>query len=250
MIVMSFVRTAKPAKQSVALGSFGVHHFQFAYPLSKPTTNDIMDQLLQQQHAQAGSDNLSMDQLKEALGGILSFIKAKFDGLDFSQITSALPEAHDLVNKAEADNASARAAGGGGGGGGFLAGALNMLEQATQTDRDDAAAAAPAPVAADGSAPAAAPVDSMSELIACLTKAGINPQQVMSLLPVVAGFLKQHAGVDVSSVLGTPAATHTAGEEGGAATAAAPAPAAADGANDAVGNLMSQAQGFLSNFQK
>jgi hypothetical protein len=216
----------------------------FAYPAHTSHSIDTMDQLLQQQHAQAGSDNLSMDQLKEALGGILSFIKAKFDGLDFSQITSALPEAHDLVNKAEADNASARAAGGGGGG--FLAGALNMLEQATQTDRDgEAAAAAPAP-AADGSAPAAAaPVDSMSELIACLTKAGINPQQVMSLLPVVAGFLKQHAGIDVSSLLGTPAAT--AGEEGGAA--AAPAPAA-DGTNDAVGNLMSQAQGFLSNFQK
>ena len=36
-----------------------------------------MDQLLQEQHAQAGTAKFSEKELKDTLGGILSFIKSK-----------------------------------------------------------------------------------------------------------------------------------------------------------------------------
>lgn len=178
-----------------------------------------------------------MDQLKDALGGIFSFIKNKFPGIDFSKISESLPEADALVSKAETDNSSRAAGGEGGGAGGFLGSAMNMLQQATETK--DGEAAAPA---ATGT-PGAAPVDSMSELLGCLTKAGIDPTQIMSFLPLVAGFLKQNAGVDISSALGTTAAP-APGEDGSAA-----APAPADAGVD-VQNLMNQAQGFLGSFGK
>lgn len=214
------------------------------------TQATTMEKLQEQQHQQEGTDNLSMDQLKDALGGVLSFIKAKmegFHGFDFSKIKEAVPEADELVAKAETDHASNQAAGGGASN--FLTGAMGMFEKATQGSRDapagDAAAAAPA-AAAPGAAP---PIDSLTELLGYLTKAGIDPKQIMSFLPLVAGFLKDHAGVDVSSALGTPAAAPApaaAPVEGGAA--AAPAPAAAG--NDAMGNLMNQASGFMSSFSK
>jgi hypothetical protein len=206
-----------------------------------------MDQLLQQQHQQEGTDNLSLDQLKDALGGILSYVKAHLDKFDFNKITAALPEADELVAKAETENATgSRAAEGGSGG--FMASAMGMLEKATS--KGDATATASGDSAA---ATGTAPIDSMTQLLGYLTKAGIDPKQIMTFLPVVAGFLKQHAGVDVSSALGTPAAAAPAsapsGGQGTAEAATAPA-STGDKPDDVVGDLMNQASGFMSSFGK
>jgi hypothetical protein len=199
-----------------------------------------MDQLLQQQHAQEGTDNLSLDQLKSALGGILSFIKSKLgDGFDFSKVTEALPEADQLVTNAETDHSRA----------GPTGGAADLMNSAMSMFGGGGAAAAPAPAADATGATPAAPIDSMTQLLGYLTKAGINPNQIMQFLPVVSKFLNDNAGVDVSSALGTPAAaTPAATATDGSAPAAAPA--AEDNTKEAVQNLMGQASSFMSSFNK
>lgn len=203
-----------------------------------------MDQLMQQQHAQEGTDNLSFDQIKKAFGGILSFLQSKFgDSFDFSKITSAIPEANTLVNDAETEHSRAGPAN-----------ATDLMNSAMSMFGGNTAAPAPAP-AADGAAVTPAPVDSMSDLLGYLTKAGINPNQIMQFLPLVSTFLKENAGVDVSSMLGVPATTAPAAtpavEGTTETTAAAPAPAAAteDSTKEAVEGLMNQASGFLSKFK-
>lgn len=251
-----------------------------------------MDQLLQQQHQQDGTSNLSMEQLKSALGGVLSYLKSK--GVDLSQVTAAVPDAEALVTQAEAEHAGSRAApaaadasadgGDGGGGDGsrdLLSSAMGMLGKMQGGSS-----------AGGGTA---APVDSMTQLVAFLaTKSGVQPAQIMSFLPLVAGFLQQQTGVDITSALGTtPAAAEAAATPADgsapaaapaaasapapAADASAPAPAAASApapaadastpaaaaadstpaadttpasGNDAMGDLMNQASGFMSNFTK
>lgn len=206
-----------------------------------------MDQLLQEQHAQDGTDNLSLDQLKKALGGVLSFLKSKLgDSFDFSKITAAIPEADTLVADAETEHSRAGPAT-----------ATDLMNSAMSMFGGGAAAdAAPAPApAADGAPVTPAPVDNMGQLLGFLTKAGIDPNQIMHFLPVVSKFLKDNAGIDVSSALGVPASGAPApaaapAVEGGDAAAAAPAPAAADdNAKEMVEGLMGQASGFLNKFK-
>lgn len=194
-----------------------------------------MDQLLQEQHAQEGTNNLSLDQLKDALGGILSFLKSKLgDSFDFSKVSEVIPEADELVNKAETEHSRAGPSGG----------AADLMNSAMSMFGGGGAAPAPAP-AADGAAPATpAPIDSMTQLLGYLTKAGIDPNQIMQFMPVVAKFLKENAGVDVSSALGAPAPAPAEGD-----AAAAPAPAA-DGTKDVMDNIMGQASSFMSSFKK
>jgi hypothetical protein len=201
-----------------------------------------MDQLLQQQHAQEGTDNLSLDQLKKALGGILSFLKSKLgDSFDFSKITAAIPEANTLVADAETEHSRAGPA--------TATDLMNSAMSMFGGGSSDAAAAAPAP-AADGAAVTPAPVDSMGQLLGYLTKAGIDPNQIMQFLPVVSKFLKDNAGIDVSSALGAPASGAPAPAVEGGNAAAAPAPAAADdNTKEMVEGLMGQASGFLNKFK-
>jgi Protein of unknown function VcgC/VcgE (DUF2780) len=197
----------------------------------------IMDKLLQEQNAQEGTSNLSLDQLKDALGGILSFLKSKLgDSFDFSKVSDVIPEADELVNKAETENSRAGPSGG----------AADLMNSAMSMFGGGGAAPAPA---ADGAAPAApAPIDSMTQLLGYLTKAGIDPNQIMQFLPVVAKFLKDNAGVDVSSALPVGTTPAPAPAEGGDA-AAAPAPAA-DGTKDVMDNIMGQASSFMGSFKK
>ena len=202
-----------------------------------------MDQLLQEQHAQAGTDNLSLDQLKKALGGILSFLKSKLgDSFDFSKITAAIPEADTLVADAETEHSRAGPAN-----------ATDLMNSAMSMFGGGGSNATPAAApAADGAPVTPAPVDNMGQLLGFLTKAGIDPNQIMQFLPVVSKFLKDNAGIDASSALGVPASgtpAPAAAVEGGDA-AAAPAPAAADDSTkEMVEGLMGQASGFLSKFK-
>lgn len=203
-----------------------------------------MDQLLQEQHAQEGTDNLSLDQLKKAVGGILSFLKSKLgDSFDFSKITEAIPDADTLVTDAETEHSRAGPAT-----------TTDLMNSAMSMFGGGGGAAAPAPApAADGAPVTPAPVDNMAQLLGFLTKAGIDPNQIMQFLPVVSKFLKDNAGIDVSSALGVPASgapAPSAAVEGGDAAAAAPAPAAADdNAKEMVEGLMGQASGFLNKFK-
>jgi hypothetical protein len=202
-----------------------------------------MDQLLQEQHSQEGSDNLSLDQIKKAFGGVLSFLKSKFgDSFDFSKITSAIPEADTLVADAETEHTRAGPASATD----LMNSAMSMFGGSSNT------AAAPAP-AADGTATTPTPVDGMPQLLGYLTKMGIDPNQIMQFLPLVSKFLKDNAGIDVSSALGVPATSGAPAPAAAAVTegdAAAPAPAAADdNTKDVVDNLMGQASGFLNKFK-
>jgi hypothetical protein len=190
-----------------------------------------MDQLLQEQHAQTGTAKFSEKELKDTLGGILSFIKSKVGAEHFEKIQSVIPQAGELVTKAETNNS--RAVEGGGGASNLLSSAMNMLDSAGGG------------ATSSGDAGTAAPVDSMTRLLGYLGKMGIDPKQAMAFLPVVAKFLKEKAGVDVSSLLGTGGSSSTTG-----ATAA---PATGDDAtktDDMVGNIMNQASGFMSSFSK
>ncbi len=196
-----------------------------------------MDQLLQEQHAQEGTDNLSLDQLKKAIGGILSFLKSKLgDSFDFSKITSAIPEADTLVADAETEHSRAGPAT-----------TTDLMNSAMGMFGGGGAAAAPAPApAADGAPVTPAPVDNMGQLLGFLTKAGIDPKQIMQFLPMVSKFLNDNAGVDVSSALGVPATGAPApAVEGGEAAAAA----ADDNAKEMVEDLMGQASGFMNKFK-
>jgi hypothetical protein len=196
-----------------------------------------MDQLLQQQHAQEGTDNLSLDQIKKAFGGILSFLKSKLgDSFDFSKVTSAIPEADALVADAETEHSRAGPAT-----------TNDLMNSAMSMFGGAAAAPAPAP-AADGAAVTPAPVDNMGQLLGFLTKAGINPNQIMQFLPLATKFLKDNAGVDVSSALGTPAPAAD-GTPAVPAEGAAPAAAADDGTKEVIDGLMGQATGFLNKFK-
>ena len=189
-----------------------------------------MDQLLQEQHAQAGTGNFSEKELKDTLGGILSYIKSKVGAANFEKIQSAIPQAGELVTKAETNNS--RAVEGGGGASDLLSSAMGMLAPAGGAT-------------SSGEAGTAAPVDSMTQLLGYLGKMGIDPKQAMAFLPVVAKFLKEKAGVDVSSVLGTAGSSST--------TDSTASPATGDDAtkaDDMVGNLMNQASGFMSSFSK
>jgi hypothetical protein len=204
-----------------------------------------MDQLLQEQHAQEGTDNLSLDQLKKALGGVLSFLKSKLgDSFDFSKISAAIPEADTLVADAETEHSRAGPVS-----------TTDLMNSAMSMFGGGGSAAAPAPApAADGAPVTPAPVDNMGQLLGYLTKAGIDPNQIMQFLPVVSKFLKDNAGIDVSSALGVPAsgapAPAAAPAVEGGDTAAAPAPAAADdNAKEMVEGLMGQASGFLNKFK-
>ena len=197
-----------------------------------------MDQLLQEQHAQEGTDNFSLEQLKDALGGVLSFLKSKLgDSFDFSKITEVIPEADELVTKAETDNSRAGPT------------SATDLMNSAMSMFGGGNASAPAPsgdAAATGTTPAA-PIDSMTQLLGYLTKAGVDPKQIMQFLPVVAKFLKDNAGVDVSSALGAPTATTTSAEGDNAAPAPAPA---GDNTKEVMDNIMGQASSFMSSFNK
>jgi len=203
-----------------------------------------MDQLLQQQHAQEGTGNFSEQQLKDTLGGILSYIKSKLGSVDFSKIQAALPEAGNLASKAESENAS-RAGGDAGGVQSLMSSAMGML--GGQKQEAGSGTAAPA----DGSNES--PIDSMTELLGYLGKMGINPQQAMAFLPIVAKFMKENAGVDVSSALGTSSTTSaagTTGEQPATSQTTGTDTAASGSSDDMVGNLMNQASGFMSSFTK
>ena len=165
-----------------------------------------MDQLLQQQHAQEGTGNFSEQQLKDTLGGVLSYIKSKLGSADFSKIQAALPEAGNLASQAESENASRAGGDAGGGVNSLMSSAMGML--GGQKQEEGSGTAAPA----DGSN--ASPIDSMTELLGYLGKMGINPQQAMAFLPIVAKFMQENAGVDVSSALGTSSTTSAAGTTG------------------------------------
>lgn len=202
-----------------------------------------MDQLLQQQHAQAGTGNFSEQELKDTLGGILSFIKSKLGSVDFQKIQSAIPQTEELVTEAETNNA--RAGGEGGGAGNLLSSAMNMLGQQGGGGSTSEGGAATSGEAGGGEA---SPIDSMTQLLGYLGKMGINPKQAMAFLPVVAKFLQENAGVDVSSALGT-AGTADA-TSGGTDSAGGESTDGATKTDDVVGNLMNQASGFMSSFTK
>ena len=197
-----------------------------------------MDQLLQQQHAQDGTSNFSEQELKDTLGGILSFLKSKFGSVEFDKIQAALPETADLVADAESKNASRDAAGGGGGGGAssLMSSAMGMLGGGGG-QQGGSSGGAPA----DGSA--ASPIESMTQLLGYLGKMGVKPKEAMAFLPIVTKFLNENANVDASSALGT------SSTGGGEATSQTTGDAGSSG-NDMVGNLMNQASGFMSSFGK
>jgi len=202
-----------------------------------------MDQLLQQQHAQSGTGNFSEKELKDTLGGILSFIKSKLGSVDFQKIQSAIPQTEELVTEAETSNA--RAAGEGGGASNLLSSAMGML--GGQQGGGGSTSESDAATTGEAGSSASAPINSMTQLLGYMGKMGIDPKQAMAFLPVVAKFLQENAGVDVSSALGTAgttdaAAGDTTGAAGGESTEGDAKP------NEMVGNLMNKASGFMSSF--
>lgn len=197
-----------------------------------------MDQL--KQHVQNNTDQLSPDQLNTVVGGIMSYVKAHVNADEFDKIASAIPGTHDLVAKAETDHATSRdaPAEGGGGGNSLLNSAIGMYEKAS---------------GGGASGGSTNQIGSMVELLGFLSKSGIDSKQIMTVLPIVLGFLNQHAGVDVASAVGTPAITAApAAASGGEATGEATTTTTSGTNNneDVGGDLMGKASGFMSSFAK
>jgi len=159
-----------------------------------------MEQLLKL----ATDSGMSESQGKDSLGGIFSFLKSKMSEGDFSKISQAVPEAGQL-----ASDADAKIQGGGGGGGGLMGSAMGML-------------------GGGGGGASGGGIDGLGDLMGFFGKQGVNPQQATGLMGNLSGFLKDNAGVDPSSVLGTGGSGASSGAEG----------------------LASQAQGLLGAFGK
>jgi len=85
------------------------------------------------------------------------------------------------------------------------------------------------------------PIQSVPELMAFLTKSGVNPTKAMEFLPKIVSFLKEKAGIDASGLLSLAGGGGTEGSGAGG-----------EGSSSAGGmeGLQQMATGFLGSFTK
>lgn len=144
-----------------------------------------MDKLLKEQNKVEGVDNMDASQMDSTVGAVLSFLKSQ--GINVDAVKGAIPNAEELMSKAETDNAKT-SQGIMGKLGGLLAGASPAVAGNTTASAEPSSSTKA--------------VDSMPAMLKCLTSAGISPEQLESALPLVAGTLKSKCGVDAYSALG------------------------------------------------
>jgi hypothetical protein len=173
-----------------------------------------MEQLMQQ--AQAAG--LSQDEGKSSLGAVLSLLKSNIPNEDFTKISQALPEAEQLASETDADVKSRD-----NGTGGLLQSAMGMI-------------------GSGGGGGTSGGVKNPAQMLALLSSMGIDSKQMMSFLPMVAKFVHEKAGVDISSYLNVPAASSDAMAESGSSASQT------DGTG--TGSLATQATNLLGRFGK
>jgi hypothetical protein len=169
-----------------------------------------MEQLLKQAKAAGLNDTEG----KQTLGGILSLLKEKMSGTDFTKITEALPGSEALVQETD----QSRAAGTAGGGNDVMSSAMGFMSKMGSGDKDQGGTG--------GTPPG---IESVPQLLTFLGSLGIDQKQVMAFLPQVAKALQTDAGVDASSALGVSGSNDTGATSGG-------------------GGLAQQATSFLGSF--
>ncbi|MEL6364425.1 MAG: DUF2780 domain-containing protein [Pseudomonadota bacterium] len=118
----------------------------------------MIDQLIARIVEQIGLDRGVAEQ---ALGSLLGLLQKEGDGAAVSQLFDAVPGAADLASKF----------GGGSGGGGLLGGVAGALSGVLGDKAGSAFSA-----------------------VAALQNSGLDMDQAKSMMPVVAGFLKENAG--------------------------------------------------------
>mmetsp|Transcript_4274 Transcript_4274/g.6112 ORF Transcript_4274/g.6112 Transcript_4274/m.6112 type:complete len:172 (+) Transcript_4274:1-516(+) len=140
-----------------------------------------MDKILEMA-TKAGMDQ---QQGETAAGGVLSFLKGKLGDDQFSKLAEKIPGVGDAAQKYDDDKADSSArASGGGGLGGMLGGAMASFTKSSGGGGGDAGGVA--------------------GLTAMLASKGVDAGQLSAFMPQIAAFLKDKAGVDVTSALGLP----------------------------------------------
>lgn len=184
---------------------------------------------------------VSEDKAKLLLGSFFSY--AKKHGI------SVLPaQLESFVAKAEKENEETKSAGGYPEGN-LLESGLGFVEKLTNDDegktRDGESAAASAAASTPGE------VDSVTELLALLKKAGIEPEKVMSVLPSIIDFLKKN-GIDVESLMKKipGAATSSTTSSNEAKDGEETTEQVVDEVKEAASGLLNKASGFLGGFGK
>mmetsp|Transcript_19650 Transcript_19650/g.27266 ORF Transcript_19650/g.27266 Transcript_19650/m.27266 type:complete len:167 (-) Transcript_19650:928-1428(-) len=136
-----------------------------------------MDKILEMA-TKAGMDQ---KQAETSSGGILSFLKGKLGDEQFSKIAEKVPGAGEAAQKY--DDESSSASSGGGGMGGMLGGAMSSITKSSGGGSD---------------------AGGVAGLTAMLASKGVDAGQLSKFLPQISSFLKDKAGVDVTSALGLP----------------------------------------------
>ncbi|KAG7360539.1 DUF2780 VcgC/VcgE domain containing protein [Nitzschia inconspicua] len=141
-----------------------------------------MDKLLKLAE-QAG---MSEEQGKTAAGGIFGFLKKQLKEEDYAKLTSQFPEADALATQQTASSSADS------GSGGLLGAAMGALGGGSSSGGSGGRGA------------------DLTTLLAQLAGKGVTPQQIQKFLPMAAPHIKKLTGIDVSSMLGTPAAGENA----------------------------------------
>lgn len=130
-----------------------------------------VDEMLKEQNADKSTPNMTEDQVKSSMGGVLSFLKGKLPAEDFGKIEAKVPGAKDLI-KATEDKPS---------GGGLRAMFGGKKKEGESSE---------------GS------IDTVPELIGNLQEAGVDPSAATGFLSTFSSYLNKTADVDVSEVVG------------------------------------------------
>lgn len=133
-----------------------------------------VDEMLKEQNADKSTPNMTEDQVKSSMGGVLSFLKGKLPAEDFGKIEAKVPGANDLI-KATEDKPS-------GAGGGLRA----MFGGKKK----------------EGESGSEGSIDTVPELIGNLQEAGVDPSAATGFLSTFSSYLNKTADVDVSEVVG------------------------------------------------
>jgi hypothetical protein len=167
----------------------------------------IMEQLLQDQNKVEGAAPMNASQMESTTGAVLSFLKSQ--GINIDAVQKSIPNAETLMTQAETTNAKSETTTAGkvmGKLGGLLAGASPTVLANNSTTTETATATT------------GKPVDSIPAMLKVLSTAGVSPDQMTTVLPLVASTLKNKCGVDAYATLGIeppPAAAAAAGKSGG-----------------------------------
>jgi hypothetical protein len=177
-----------------------------------------MEQLLQDQNKVEGAEPMNASQMESTMGAVLSFLKSQ--GINVDAVQKSIPNADTLMAQAETTNAQSATTTAGkvmGKLGGLLAGAsptvmANNTSEATATGK---------------------PVDSIPAMLKVLSTAGVSPDQMTTVLPLVASTLKSKCGVDAYATLGIEP----------------PAAAAAGAGKASGGGILGGLRGFLADIR-